>query len=403
MDLRRRISQALAGAGAALHRRRPVVRRRRRPGGAGPGGAVGRTRQGDHVLVRAEVLQAAQVEERQRQDRQERQRTRPTTTDSAGTTDTTRSDPLDRDYGDEHHRHHGADGHDPSPATTAPPADRDHLAAHDPTAVPGRRPARPRPDGPSGRSGDSSQTSPQQVEPGTDPSTDTTTAPSNRRAAGRRAPPTGRRPARARGLPPGIYPVGPGPKSVGSTPTPTIAPAPIAAGRAPSQPGGGVRDAARRGHDRHHRPTPASPTRSRTTLPADSDVGGTELDRGDSPAPGPPQRPQLGQTGDGTRRLSSSGGVAMLARRRRRGLHRPGPAPGRPSPAQPPPGRPHRPRPRRELDGWEESVPLAPAKRELARHRLGMSARRLRASRRRTRSLIGVGPIENASRIFRSR
>jgi hypothetical protein len=33
-----------------------------------------------------------------------------------------------------------------------------------------------------------------------------------------------------------------------------------------------------------------------------------------------------------------------------------------------------RPRPRRELDGWEDGVPLAPAKRELARHRLGISA-----------------------------
>jgi hypothetical protein len=37
------------------------------------------------------------------------------------------------------------------------------------------------------------------------------------------------------------------------------------------------------------------------------------------------------------------------------------------------PGR-RRPRPRRELDGWEDGVPLAPAKRELARSRLGLSA-----------------------------
>jgi hypothetical protein len=31
-------------------------------------------------------------------------------------------------------------------------------------------------------------------------------------------------------------------------------------------------------------------------------------------------------------------------------------------------------KPRRELDGWEDGVPLAPVKRELARQRLGLSA-----------------------------
>jgi hypothetical protein len=45
-----------------------------------------------------------------------------------------------------------------------------------------------------------------------------------------------------------------------------------------------------------------------------------------------------------------------------------GPAPGGPGVSR------RRGRPRRELDGWEVGVPLAPGKRELARRRAGVSA-----------------------------
>jgi hypothetical protein len=103
----------------------------------------------------------------------------------------------------------------------------------------------------------------------------------------------------------------------------------------------------------------------------DSEVGGTETDRTPAPAR---SSGQLSRTGDGTRRLMILGGVALLIGAlviAFTGRDRPLPlvlgstaaAPGR-----------RRPRSRRELDGWEDGVPLAPAKREMARHRLGISA-----------------------------
>jgi hypothetical protein len=108
-----------------------------------------------------------------------------------------------------------------------------------------------------------------------------------------------------------------------------------------------------------------------TTMLPDSDVGGTDLDRGNSPAPAR-RSAQLGQTGDGTRRLILLGGVALLLGAvvvALTGRDQPRPAFTGSVPAGPA----RRPRPRRELDGWEQRVPLAPAKRELARQRLGIS------------------------------
>jgi hypothetical protein len=105
----------------------------------------------------------------------------------------------------------------------------------------------------------------------------------------------------------------------------------------------------------------------------DPGVSGTGLDRAVSPAPVRRGR-QLGETGDGTRRLVLVGGVALLLGAlvvAFIGRERPAPqAPG--LPAGPAVRRARR--PRRELDGWEDGVPLAPAKREFARHRLGISA-----------------------------
>jgi hypothetical protein len=105
----------------------------------------------------------------------------------------------------------------------------------------------------------------------------------------------------------------------------------------------------------------------------DPGVSGTELERGESPAP-VRRSQQLSQTGDGTRRLVLVGGAALLlgalvvafAGRDRPAIQVAG------VPVGPAVRRPRR--PRRELDGWEDGVPLAPAKRELARQRLGISA-----------------------------
>jgi hypothetical protein len=110
-----------------------------------------------------------------------------------------------------------------------------------------------------------------------------------------------------------------------------------------------------------------------TRLP-DSEVGGTETDRGGTPAPARSSQ-QLSQTGDGTRRLMILGGVALLIGAlviAFTGRDRPLPLALGSAAAVGPARR--RPRPRRELDGWEDGIPLAPAKRELARHRLGLSA-----------------------------
>jgi hypothetical protein len=108
------------------------------------------------------------------------------------------------------------------------------------------------------------------------------------------------------------------------------------------------------------------------TLP-DSDVSGTGTDPGVSP--GPTRRSsQLGATGDGTRRLIILGGLVLLI-----GAvvvaftGRDEPVAVAPS-APPAPGRPRRGRRPGEIDGWEDGIPLAPGKRELARRQAGLSA-----------------------------
>jgi hypothetical protein len=127
-----------------------------------------------------------------------------------------------------------------------------------------------------------------------------------------------------------------------------------------------------------------------------SDVGGTQVDPGGtSPARG---SNRLGDTGDGTRRLIILGGVALLVgavvvaftgrdEPLPVGAAMAGPAPGGPVRRRRSmllAGHPHIPslfgrRPRtpgqrREIGGWEDGVPLAPGKRELARRRAGVSA-----------------------------
>jgi hypothetical protein len=128
---------------------------------------------------------------------------------------------------------------------------------------------------------------------------------------------------------------------------------------------------------------PAEATTSSTVDPGTATGGATAGSPGsevrsanqvldESPAAPVRRSRQLGETGDGTRRLVIFGGFALLVgavvvaftgRERSVALA-----------AAVPSGPARRPRPRKELDGWEDGIPLAPVKRELARHRLGISA-----------------------------
>jgi hypothetical protein len=103
-----------------------------------------------------------------------------------------------------------------------------------------------------------------------------------------------------------------------------------------------------------------------------AEVSGTETERGAAGAAGSTR--ELVRTGDATRRLILFGGVALLMGAvvvaftgRDTPMLAAAPLPAGPARRRPP-------RPRRELDGWEDGVPLAPAKRELARNRLGITA-----------------------------
>jgi hypothetical protein len=125
---------------------------------------------------------------------------------------------------------------------------------------------------------------------------------------------------------------------------------------------------------------PGQPTSSSTAVAATAEpataaessggVSGTETERGGA-SPARHSR-QLGQTGDGTRRLIIFGGVALLLGAMVVGFT------GREGPtlvaaASLPVGPARRPQPRKEIDGWEDGIPLAPTKRELARNRLGIA------------------------------
>ncbi|HYT39874.1 MAG TPA: hypothetical protein VEN99_10205, partial [Acidimicrobiia bacterium] len=109
-----------------------------------------------------------------------------------------------------------------------------------------------------------------------------------------------------------------------------------------------------------------------TSPPADA--GATETDRGVTPAPARHGN-QLGQTGDGTRRLVILGGVALLVGAvviAFTGRDEPLPAAVGPAAIGVRSAGRRRDRRRREIDGWEDGVPLAPGKRELARRRAGV-------------------------------
>jgi hypothetical protein len=180
------------------------------------------------------------------------------------------------------------------------------------------------------------------------------------------SPAPARRPAARDGsdLPPGIYPVGPGARTANS-PAPSSTPAPAQ----PVMPNPPIVVTETQ---------PAAQTTSSTaaagaTEPSPELRNANQVQE-EAPAPVAPKARQLGQTGDGTRRLVLFGGVALLLGAVVVGFTgRDGPILAAAAALPAGPVR-RRAKPRRELDGWEEGVPLAPAKRELARQRLGLSA-----------------------------
>ena len=152
----------------------------------------------------------------------------------------------------------------------------------------------------------------------------------------------------------------PAARSASSTPAGPL-PAPVATAEShPSQPAANPATAAGSGGVSSEPATEPAPA---------SEVGGAETERGSAGAA--ERGGELVFTGDGTRRLMLFGGVAMLlgavviaftGRERQRLVA-----------ATLPVGPARNPRPRKEIDGWEDGIPLAPAKRELARNRLGIS------------------------------
>jgi len=187
-----------------------------------------------------------------------------------------------------------------------------------------------------------------------------TSAPSIFRRSAVSSPGAGQAPE-VRLFDPGDQPAGssPGPaaQSVPVTPGAPV-PAPVATAKSqPSQPNGS--------------PAAAGGNSEPVTEPSPaSEVSGAGSERREAGAAR--QGRQLGATGDGTRRLMLFGGVALLLGAvvvAFTGRERPALAV-----AAVPVGPARRSRPRKDLDGWEDGVPLAPVKRELARNRLGIGA-----------------------------
>jgi len=223
---------------------------------------------------------------------------------------------------------------------------------------------------PAGFTGQYNGGQPYQATEAPDDGSSTSTAPAGR-TAGATKPAS--RSGSGSGLPPGIYPVDPGSKgadsssgpSAASAPTPLtpVVPLPNPVAPAESVPGGETTTSS---------VAPAAADGGSTADAPGTEVRSANQTSEESPAAVRPR--QLGQTGDGTRRLIILGGIVLLvgalvvafAGREHPVLLA--------APALPPGPARRRPRPRREIDGWEDGIPLAPVKRELARNRLGISA-----------------------------
>ena len=198
----------------------------------------------------------------------------------------------------------------------------------------------------------------------------------------RDSPGPARRPAARDGsgsgsdLPPGIYPADPGSGSgsPGARTANSPAPSSKAAPAQPVMPNPPIVVTDTAPGAQTTGSTSANAAAGGATDPTDSEVRGANQVQEEAPAPVARKARQLGQTGDGTRRLILFGGVALLLGAVVVGFTgRDGPILAAAAALPAGPVR-RRAKPRRELDGWEDGVPLAPAKRELARQRLGLSA-----------------------------
>lgn len=215
----------------------------------------------------------------------------------------------------------------------------------------------------------------QATEVPTEESSTTTTTPPGKKA---KAPASRSGSGSGSGLPPGIHPADPGNDPGNNTADPASNPSyrsPSPAGApAPASPTDPASNSVTPAQSQRTLPT-SSPAASGgvsdpgETVPAPAaEVSGTETERGDAGAAR--HSKELVRTGDATRRLILFGGFALLMGAVVVAFT------GRDTPALAAaalPVGPARRRPRKELDGWEDGVPLAPAKRELARSRFGIS------------------------------
>jgi len=350
MDLRRRTTQALAGAGTFL-----IVTGLSLGGGVAVASSDPAT---GSSLSPAKVTTASSGKKPGKTGSKDDRKARRSTSTTAG--DTSGTDPSTTETS-------APVATTATTATTTPPATSvpptTAAAATSTTSTATTAPAEP---APAGFTGQYNGGQPYQATEAPEDESSTSTAP-----AGRTAGATKPASRSGSGLPPGIYPADPGSKTAdspapatASAPTPLTPVVPLPNPVAPAE------------------SVPDGETTTSSVAPAAADAGGSadapgaavrsaNQTSGESPAA--VRSRQLGQTGDGTRRLIILGGIVLLAGALVVAFA------GREhpvllaAPALPPGPARRRPRPRREIDGWEDGIPLAPVKRELARHRLGIS------------------------------
>jgi hypothetical protein len=387
MDLRRRTTQGLAGTGAFL-----IV------AGLSLGGAVAVAAPGPAAEDKTTESSSEKKNRSEKKSSKSKKSTTTTSADAGNPDDSTRSNDTTESTEGESTGSTGSTGSNRStgsPSTTA----TTRPAAMTATTASGSG------GGPSGPSDGSGPAEPASSGSGgtydgrpitaTEDDSTTTTIDDGR---GSESPPSGRKPAArsgsggGAGLPPGIYPVEPGTRTAGS-------PAPGGPSQTPAAPVEAnppvvVTETTAAGEATTSTTSAgAAAGTAEGVTPTDTEVRGADAVQEESPAPASRRSRQLSQTGDGTRRLLLLGGMALLAGAVVVGFT--GRQCGRSG--APPPAAAGPPRTRR-LGGRH---PARPGQAGTGPEQARVQRREL--LRRRTRSLIGVGPIENASRIFRSR
>ncbi len=352
MDLRRRSTQSLATVGALL-----IV------AGLSLGGGVALAEPGPAAAGQPDAVNATNTSSDKPSDKpskKDRKSKKSTSTTSADSTDSGSTDSGSTDSGSGSSGSSGS-GSTATSATTTPPSTASATTATTATTsttrlTPTSAPATTATTSTGNGSGGTYDGKP--ITATEDDDSTTTTFDDGRGTT----PPAGKKPT-ARGgaggggsdLPPGIYPADPGPGArTANSPAPSSTNAPVA----PVLPNPPIVVTETQ---------PAQATSSTTATAAeggtatspDSEVRGANQVQEEAPAPTSRRSRQLGQTGDGTRRLILFGGVALLLGAVVVGFT------GRDGPilaaaAALPAGPVRRRRPRRELDGWEDGVPLAP-------------------------------------------